>query len=115
MARACVRNHEFFVAMAEELGEWWMRTIHEAELASESDWRLIERDHMDEAAELLLRAVSELPVPQREVLVRRASGMSWKGIAEALPHRAYFSMTDDWATALRSLWSRQGDLIRRIV
>lgn len=116
MARACVRNHAFFVAMAEELGEWWMRTIADAELGSVSDWRRIERSHMEDAAEELLRAIVDMPAPLREVLVQRAAyGKSWRDVSSALPHRVYFSVVEDWHRALSWLWDRHGDLIRRIV
>ncbi|MBC2803722.1 hypothetical protein GFL38_31305 [Rhizobium leguminosarum bv. viciae] len=43
------------------------------------------------------------------------SGMSWKAIAEALPHRAFFSMQDDHAAALRRVWDKAGDVVRRLI
>lgn len=115
MAKACVRNHDFFIAMAEELGEWWVRTIADAELASESDWRRIDRYHMEDAATELATAVRGLPQPIREVVQRRSSGQSWKTISRELPDRVYWSITEDWGTGLRLVWTRYGDLVRRLV
>lgn len=115
MAQMCVRNHEFFVAMATELGEWWERTVREAELASVSDWRRLEREHMEDAALDLLGAVRAMPLPVRDVVERRSSGMSWTSISAALPGRAYFSLTDDWSSAVRVVWERHSDTVRRLI
>lgn len=114
MSRACVRSVDFFQDLGPEIGEWWFRLASASAEANE-DWRRIERTHLEEAAAELATAVAALLPPVREVVVRRAAGQSWRRISEALPTRAYFSLTDDWEVALRTLWGRHGDVIRRLV
>lgn len=114
MARACVRNHPFFLQMAEEMGEWWERTIRQTELASVSDWRRIEMSHLEDAAADLVTAVRALPAPVRAVAERRASGMSWRRISADLPGRVFFSLAQDWRTALMRLSTEHRDTIRRL-
>jgi hypothetical protein len=115
MAQLCVRNWEFFVSLSAELGEHTEDTIYDAELSAVSDWPRIERQHMEDAALELLSAVQTLPPPVRDVVVRRSRGWSWTAISAGLPGRAYFSLTDDWAAAVRLVWSSHGDLVRRLI
>lgn len=114
MARACVRNHQFFLQMAEEMGEWWERTIRETEAASVSDWRRIEMSHLEDAAADLVTAVRAMPAPVREVTERRAAGMSWRRISQDLPGRVYFSLAQDWRTALMRLSTEHAETVRRL-
>lgn len=114
-ARSCVRNHDFYVAMAAELGEDWVRLVRELEDHSVSEtWRRVEREHMEDAATEILSSVRRLSPPVRDVVCRRAVGYSWRRISAELPHRAYFSLTDDWNGALRWLVREHGDLVRRL-
>ncbi len=115
MSQLCVRSPEFFFAIAAELGEWWERTILDAEMASVSDWHRIEREHLEDAAMEMIGAVRAMPPPIQDVVVRRASGMSWTALQKELPDRAYFSLTDDWASAVRVIWDRHGDIVRRLI
>lgn len=115
MAQLCVRNWEFFVSLSTELDEHIEDTIYDAELSAVSDWPRIERQHMEDAGMELLGAVQVLPAPVRDVVVRRARGWSWTTISAGLPGRAYFSLTDDWAMAVRLLWQSHGDIVRRLI
>ena len=114
MARACVRNHPFFLQIAEEMGEWWERTIRETENASVSDWRRIEMSHMEDAAADLVTAVRALPPPVRAVVERRAAGLSWRRIHAELPGRVYFCLAQDWRAALMRLSTEHSDILRRL-
>ena len=115
--RACVRNHAFMAQIARELGDWYERFVREAEVNAVGTgfWRRVERDHLDDAATELMDVVRRMSPPVRDVVVRRAVGQSWRDISRALPERAYFSLTDDWQLALRTLARDHGPLLRRLV
>jgi hypothetical protein len=108
------RSNDFFVDLAEDLGEWWIRVKADCELSAVSDWRRCERHHMEDAACELLERMSGLPRSVRDVVERRASGQSWTRISRDLPGRAYFSLMDDWRHALRHVSQRCDDLVRRL-
>ena len=112
--RQFVLNHAVFQQLAAELGENWMKLVHDAD-KSDANARRVERRHMEDAAEEVVAVVNALLPPLREVVVRRAAGMNWKAVAEALPHRAFFSMQDDHAIALRRVWDKAGDAVRRLI
>ncbi|MBB2818393.1 UNVERIFIED_ORG: hypothetical protein GGD59_001621 [Rhizobium esperanzae] len=119
MARASwqkqfILNHAVFQQLAAELGENWMKLVRDAD-KNDANARRVERRHMEDAAEEIVAVVNALLLPLREVVVRRAAGMKWKAIAEALPHRAFFSIQDDHATGLRRVWDKAGDSIRRLI
>ncbi|PDT07864.1 hypothetical protein [Rhizobium sp. M1] len=119
MARASwqkqfVLNHTVFQQLAAELGEDWMKLVRDAD-KNDANARRVERRHMEDAAEEIVAVVNALLPPLREVVVRRAAGMNWKAVAEALPHRAFFSIQDDHATALRRVWDKAGDAVRRLI
>ncbi|WP_245490058.1 hypothetical protein [Rhizobium ruizarguesonis] len=107
-------NHAVFQQLATELGESWMDLVRDAD-KTDANARRVERRHMEDAAEEIVAVVNALLPPLREVVVRRAAGMNWKAIAEALPHRAFFSMQDDHAAALRRVWDKAGDVVRRLI
>jgi len=114
-ATSCARNHEFYLDLAAELGEDWVKLVRELEDHSVSDgWRRVERQHMEEAATDILSSLRRLPRPVRDVVYRRAAGVSWRRISADLPGRAYFSLTDDWTSALRWLCREHGELVRRL-
>ena len=101
--------------MSEELGEWWRRTLAECELSAvPTEWRRIEREHLEEAALELYDAIRRLPRSARDVVEMRAMGVSWAEISRRMPDRAYFSLTDDWRSAVRMTRDRYGDLVRRM-
>ncbi|WP_414815243.1 hypothetical protein [Rhizobium sp. IY2] len=112
--RQFVLNHAVFQQLAAELGENWMKLVHDAD-KDDASARRVERRHMEEAAEEIVAVVNALLPPLREVVVRRAAGMNWKAVADALPHRAFFSMQDDHATALRRVWDKADDAVRRLI
>ncbi|MBY5889084.1 hypothetical protein HFN49_23135 [Rhizobium leguminosarum] len=112
--RQFVLNHAVFQQLAAELGEAWMDLVRDAD-KTDANARRVERRHMEDAAEEIVAVVNALLPPLREVVVRRAAGMNWKAIAEALPHRAFFSMQDDHAAALRRVWDKAGDAVRRLI
>lgn len=120
-ARLMIRSHAFVVAVAEEMGEWWVRMVAENERgrtrsgSSSESWRRVERQHMEDAALDIVEMVEKMPRPMRDVVVLRASGASWREIGQALPDRAHFSMADDWCSALRLLWSRGSSSVARLV
>lgn len=119
MARASwqkqfVLNHAVFQQLAAELGEDWMKLVRDAD-KNDANARRVERRHMEDAAEEIVAVVNALLLPLREVVVRRAAGMNWKAVAEALPHRAFFSIQDDHATALRRVWDKADDAVRRLI
>ncbi|MBX4889676.1 hypothetical protein [Rhizobium bangladeshense] len=119
MARASwqkqfVLNHAVFRQLAAELGEDWMKLVRDADKADVNARRL-ERRHMEDAAEEIVAVVNALLPPLREVVVRRAAGMNWKAIAEALPHRAFFSIQDDHSAAMRRVWDKARDAVRRLI
>jgi hypothetical protein len=97
-----------------ELGEYWYRLAQYNAASSGSDWKRHERRHRDEAAQELMQVVLGMPQPWREVVILRAMGCNWREMARRLPHRAQFSMLDDWRAALRLLGERHDDLVRRI-
>ncbi|MBB2674695.1 UNVERIFIED_ORG: hypothetical protein GGE44_004273 [Rhizobium esperanzae] len=109
-----VLNHAVFQQLAAELGEDWMKLVRDAD-KDDANARRVERRHMEDAAEEIVAVVDALLQPLREVVVRRAAGMNWKAIAEALPHRAFFSIQDDHAAALRRVWDKAGDAVRRLL
>lgn len=111
--RQFVLNHAVFQQLATELGESWMDLVRAAD--KNDDARRVERRHMEDAAEEIVAVVNALLPPLKEVVVRRAAGMNWKAIAEALPHRAFFSMQDDHAAGLRRVWDKAGDAVRRLI
>lgn len=114
-ARLCVRTHEFFREISGELGEWWLRTLWDCALTSvPTEWRRIEREHMEEAALGIHEAIRRLPRSVRDVVEMRAVGLSWTEVSRRLPGRAYFSLTDDWASAVRMVRERCGDLVARM-
>lgn len=112
--RQFVLNHAVFQQLAAELGEHWMNLVRDAD-KNDANARRVERRHMEDAAEEIVAVVEVLLQPLREVVVRRAAGMNWKAIAEALPHRAFFSIQDDHASALRRVWDKAGDSVRRLI
>jgi hypothetical protein len=112
--KAFVLNHAVFVQLAKELGESWMKLVRDAE-AAHDDGRRVERRHMEDAAEEIAAVVAAMPRPWQEVVVRRAAGMSWRQIIEALPDRVQFSMEDDYEAALRRVWDQAGDVVRRLI
>ncbi|MBB2699166.1 UNVERIFIED_ORG: hypothetical protein GGI66_003848 [Rhizobium esperanzae] len=119
MARASwqkqfILNHAVFQQLATELGEDWMKLVRDAD-KNDVNARRVERRHMEDAAEEIVAVVNALLPPLREVVVRRAAGMNWKAIAEALPHRAFFSIQDDHTTALRRVWDKAADAVRRLI
>lgn len=109
------RTHDFILQMSEEMGEWWERTARLNEASSVSDWKKIERSQMCDAALELVEVIRGMPRPVRDVLERRAAGMSWKAIQDDLPKRAYFSIMDDWKGALRKLNEGHHELLLRFI
>ncbi len=77
--------------------------------------RRVERRHMEDAAEEIVNLIQRLPTPLREVAVRRASGLSWRKICEALPDRAQFSLEDDWSRVLWLINKEAADTVKRLV
>lgn len=116
MARLCVRNHEFYAAMARQLDVRVELLLDELESTAVSEsWRRVERGHLEDAAVELLGVVRGFPRPVRDVVELRAAGVSWRDVTRALPDRVYWSMTDDWAWALRKVWGEHDGLVGRIV
>jgi len=107
------RSHEFMILLAAELGDWWERLVEDNEKSSVSDWNRIERRHMEDAAIELVEIVRAMPAPMREVVERRATGMSWKAICADLPARVYFSIVQDWESGLRLLEMKHFQLLQR--
>lgn len=107
------RSQLFMSQLSADLGEALERLIQSNEESSVSDWRKVERQHMDEAAVELLTVISAMPQPIREVVELRATGMSWKRICDSLPKRVYFSIIDDWKRALAILNERHDYLLNR--
>ena len=107
------RSHQFMIQLSEELGAKWRELVEANEESSVSDWRKIERRHMEDAALEVVAIVRELPKPVREVVELRASGMGWKAICEELPDRVYFSIIDDWKRALTIFNERHASLLLR--
>lgn len=107
------RSWEFFVSLAEELGEWADRLV-EGQYPTGASVRRIERRHREDAAGELVTIVRSMPRPVREVVEARAIGVPWKRITKELPDRAYFSMVDDYRRAVATLSIHHLDLIRRL-
>lgn len=102
--------------MADEMGlenEQWRELVADNEASSTSDWKRIERGHLEDAAAELISVVRELPKPVREVVERRAVGLSWQAIAKSLPTRALFSIKDDWERGLKALNESHFQLLDR--
>lgn len=89
------------VGMSRELG----CTIDElrAEQQGGSLMRRAELQMLRDAAEEVMLTILRLPQPQREVLLLRIHGRSWKQIVKLTPGRVYFSILDDFKTACRRL------------
>lgn len=114
MAKACVRNHDFFVQLAQELGRTWFLLFFDACKSAKSDWKRIERHHLEDAAMDLADAVRSLPKPLQEVIYWRAIGVSWRRMSQELKGRDTLSMKEDHEKALALLWTRHGSTVRRI-
>jgi hypothetical protein len=112
--RCCVQNAEWFIALAADIGGRWYELMEDC-TKSEPNVRRIVREYQDEAALELAAFVGRLPVPIRQVLELKSSGLSWKRVMEALPGRAYFSVMDDWNVALGRVWAERDDLVRRLI
>jgi hypothetical protein len=112
--RAFVRNDAVFQQLAEELGEWWLHLVRAAD-ETDARNRRVERRHMEDAATEILDIVRRMPKPMQDVVLRRAAGMSWRRIGEALSNRVHFSLQDDWDIAVRCLWQHGGDCVRRLI
>src|SRR5690606_5274489 len=87
------RSWEFYVAIADEIGEWVQRVL--ADRAPDDSLRRIERDHQEEAAGELVTFVRGMTASVRIVVETRSGGMSWRALTRSLPDRAYFSIVDD--------------------
>lgn len=112
---AFVLDLPVFRSLAKELGEAWTELVRNAEYAATPLGVRLERRHMEDAAEEIVAVVDKLPKPQREVVIRKAAGMSWKRIVRDLPNRAFFSMEDDYSAALGRIWVEAGDAVRRLI
>jgi hypothetical protein len=112
--RAFVRNDAVFQQLAEELGEWWLNLVRAAD-ETDAGNRRIDRSHMEDAATDILDIVRRMPKPMQDVVARRAAGMGWKAIGEALSNRVHFSLQDDWDAGVRRVWQKRGDCVRRLV
>lgn len=79
--------------------------------------RRIVREHLEEAAVELADYVQRLPAPLRTVVELKSSGLSWKQVMRnpRMKDRVYWSVMDDWNTAIRLIWSNRGDLVRRLI
>lgn len=111
---AFVLNNAVFVQLAQELGESWMALVRNAE-APEYTARRVERRHMEDAAEEIVATVERLPKPLRDVTVRRAAGLSWRKICQALPKRAPFSIEDDWKHSCCRVWDESSEAVCRLI
>lgn len=91
------------VGMARELG----CTLDElrAEQSPSGQVARIEVAAAREAAYFLLGEAVRLPPQQRDVVVARARGRSWRAILRALPGRAHFSVVEDFRAGCRRLAS----------
>lgn len=107
------RSWEFFVSLAEELGEWPERLI-EGQYPTGASILRLERSHREEAAGELVTLVRRMTVPVRRVVEARAVGVPWKRLTRELPDRAYFSMVDDYDAAVTTLFVHHHDVVRRL-
>lgn len=107
------RSWEFFVSLAEELGEWAWRLAQQQDITGASV-RRIERAHREDAAGELVTLVRRMSPPIREVVEARAVGVGWKRMTTQRPERAYFSMVDDYRRAVATLHFHHDDVIRRL-
>lgn len=110
------RSHEFMIQVGEDLGlkpDEWRELVADNEASSISDWKRIERGHLEDAAAEVISVVRGLPEPVREVVERRAVGLSWQAIAKSLPTRALFSIKDDWERGLKELNLLHAELLGR--
>lgn len=103
-----VRDYWTLFALAVD-GEF---SLDELIMDQKSDmWARFDREQVVECALALARAVGELPAPVQDVVLLRASGLSWARMVRARPGRAYWSMVDDWKAAAATLSERCGDAI----
>lgn len=119
-----MRDHDFFVSLARELldADWremredtrleMLRNLRSPQM--DDAIRRVERQHLEDASLELDSAVRALPGPLAQVVLLRASGLSFRSLKERLKGRAMFSIVDDWNTAMRRLWAEHEVTIRRI-
>ena len=107
------RSWEFFVSLADELGEWAQRLI-EGQYPTGASIRRIERRHLEDAAGELVTVVRRMPPPVRRVVEARAVGVKWKRLTAEMPDRAYFSMVDDYDCAIATIFINFRDVVRRL-
>ena len=67
-----------------------------------------------DATEVILSSVRELIYSVRVVVVYRSEGRSWRAIVRALPDRALFSMTEDFACGCELVWRRAAPEVRLV-
>lgn len=107
------RSWEFFVGLAEDLGEWAERLM-EGQDPTGASIRRIERHHREEAAGELVHIIRSMPIPVRQVVEARALGVAWKRLTTEMPDRAFFSMQEDYRRAVATLHIVYFDLVRRL-
>jgi len=108
------RSWDFFVGLAEELGEWPQR-LADGQDHTGASVRRVERAHREEAAGELVTLVRRMPTPVRVIVECRSCGTSWRRITKEFPDRAYFSIMEDWRRAVATLGLEYHDLVRRII
>lgn len=107
------RSWEFYADIAKELDSSLADIL--AARAVDDPGRRIIREYQEEAAGDLVTLVRRMPGSVRTVVEARALGISWREIARGLPDRVYFSIMDDWKSAVATVWQRAEDAVLRLV
>lgn len=110
---ATEKGWDYYVSLGRDLGVWAEELLYNQDPVGRSI-RRIEMSHMEDAGAELCEFVRRMPAPVRIVVECRACGVAWKKMTTELPDRAYFSMRDDWTSALAAIRRDAFDLVRRL-
>lgn len=110
---ATEKGWEYYIALGRDLGEWAEAILHMQDPIGRSI-RRVEMSHVEDAATELVEFVRRMPSPVQIVVEARACGVPWKRMTTELPDRAFFSMRDDWKSAVAAIHQQQEHVVRRI-
>lgn len=120
--RMIERNFEFMYQVVREetptdrdVSMMDVRRMMDDEMATGGEVQRIVREHVAESCMALVEVVRGLPDPVHDVLVLVSSGFTPRQAAKMLPHRAAFSVADDYRRGLDMVWCAAGEHVRNIV
>lgn len=110
---ATEKGWDYYVSLGRDLGVWVEELLHWQDPIGRS-LRRIEMNHVEDAATAVVDFVRRMPTPVRIVVEARACGVPWKRMTTELPDRAFFSLRDDWSSAVSAVLRDIPDVVRRI-